>query len=194
MAHKVVLCAAEALLIVRGAYDVSYARRAETFARLQGDGSNTARLVREATRFKLEDTRAVNPDPAALWFAARDFYLATLRECLEVCRGRAFDRWLDVARAHEEPPLRHALRKLKWGLLDRRRHSDVVGAQRKAKIEMAELFLVAAPRPDGPFDRRLVRLALRRLRPYFDGPLGSWEEARAAAVRCDYRYVHPIVG
>ncbi|MBI4862320.1 MAG: hypothetical protein HY815_18985 [Candidatus Riflebacteria bacterium] len=193
MAHKIVLCAAEALLIMRGTYDVSYARRAEAFAREFADRPDAVELVKRSTRFKLLETVADDSDPAGLWFEARDLYLGAVTECARPRLGPRADSWTAIAGLHEGPWLGHWLRRLKWRFLDSRRHQDLLWWRRKARLEMAELFLLVARRAGGGAHEEWLARARDRLAPHAAGPIGSWEEVRRAAIWCERRFVHPVV-
>jgi hypothetical protein len=189
LAHKVRLSTAAAALAARGDYHESYRERAARFRAAFPDRPDEAAAVEESTRFKLDPPAEV-PDPRPLWFAVRDAYLTELRRQLETTFARPFPAWADFAPVHEGDRSRDSFRKLKWWVLDRRKYTDIVDSTLRVDVELAEIYLTAAPRPDGSFDDGLVQLARERLAPHDPGPLGDWEACRASAVRLDLARIH----
>lgn len=187
MAHKVILATASARLARMGRHAVHYAERARRFAALY---PAEAPLVEASTRFKLAPPAAV-ADPRALWFDARDFYLAEIAAVVAQTHGRPFASWSDFARVHEGDRARDRWRKVKWWLLDRGKYLDIRAGQRRADVELAELFLTAAPDRAGGFDAALVEAAAARLAPHAGEALQGFEACRAAAVRLDLAFLHP---
>jgi hypothetical protein len=192
MAHKVLLCVGESMLARAGLYHVSYRERARLFAERFPDHPELVSQLAASTRFKLEPPEDPG-NPVPVWFTARAYYLEELARCVTATHGHSFPDWVAFAHTYEGNRRRDVLRKLKWFLLDQRKYRDICEGNRRVDIELAELMLIAAARPEGPFDAALTAHAAARLSPHFPGPLPDWEACRAAAVQLDYRFVHRSV-
>lgn len=190
LAHKVVLAVATSRLARAGLHDVRYAERARRFASRFASEPALVALVEAATRFKLAPPAEV-ADPRALWFDARDAYLAEIAQVLALTHGRRFADWRDFARVHEGDRALDRLRKVRWWLFDRRKLADIEGWELRVDVELAELFLIAAPARDGGFDGPLVAAAAARLARHAGEPLAGFEPCRSAAVRLDLAFLHP---
>lgn len=117
--------------------------------------------------------------------------LELIRRVCEETHGCAFPDGDAFAAVHEGSRGRDALRKVKWWLMDRGKYADIAAGQRRADVELAELYLTGAPRRDGGFEAHGVERARERLGPYTRARLPDWEACRAAAVGLDLTYLHP---
>ena len=190
MTAKVMLSVGAALLVRRGLYHHGYRERLARFRNAFAAEPELVRMLEVATALKVDPPPEVE-DPRPAWFAVRARYLALVKEMAEEALGERFAGWDALAKAYEGDRARDAFRKVKWWVLDRRKHEDIVNSGRRKDVELAEIYLTAAVREAGGFDPELTARGRERLAAHAQEPLADWESCRVAAVRLDLTHVHP---
>ncbi len=193
MASKLVICAAQAMLMRAGRHALTLRDCIAQFSLLHVDQPKAVGLVERYGWFKLDPMgHPLDGSVADHWFESRDFYLSQIGVQFAVAIDDP-QALIDFTRTHCHWSPRDRLR-LAWHRLTgaKRRYEDNWGAHRKRDIEAAELLLMAAPQRDG-YQSNLLEEAARRLAPHEPTPDRDWDSLRKLTVLCDYRWVHPML-
>lgn len=135
---KALLTCSDAYLLLKGAYHHSYAERLERLTKLYPEKKDLHPLIKWATDFKLRPATQIELNLIDMYFNVKKVYLETMFFFVCQMYRKKFQNWFDYARAYYYN-YKTAIRRIGYLLIRRDRRLE-----RKLKINLAQLYLVAA--------------------------------------------------
>jgi len=173
----------DAMIITKGCYHHSYAKRLERFKELYFNRRELVELAELGTEFKLTPYTNISIDLIGLYFRVKVAFLEQMSAFVSRMYGRQFSNWHDYTNAYSRI-FKNLLKRGAFIVFDRNNRFG-----NKILVNIAQLFLVAALERNsvnGEFLKAAVHNVSRITRE--DLSSLSWDEARALVADLRMRF------